>query len=426
METTAKNSKSRYILIVVGCCLLQIITYFTSTAISLYYNSICAELGFESAAIKAYYTIAMVIGLIAGPIVLKSLFPKWGARKMLAVFGTIGGVAYFALGFSTQLWHFYVLGAITGIGLLSCIGTIANILVQMWFLDKNGLILGISTAMTGVAGIVFSTPLATIIGSNWRNGYYLTGIIIVAIIWICIIFLIRDNPQSCGMAPYGLAKYMEKQKAAAGSTIKVSGVTLKNAVKTSAFWILIVAMFIYGFLLAFTQSSVMFFMEQGFSITQAAGFLGWLSGSLIVWKLFLGWLADKIGAKWAYIVSLVITFIGFALQIFVGAASAVVPYIFIICYGCGISVISVLNALVIKDQYGMLDYSGLLPVFGLVAGGSNAVCVMLWDVLYGITNSYTGCAWIAASSAIILIVGLLLSYGITKGEKFQALVEVKE
>lgn len=425
-ETATKKGTARYIMIVVFACLANFIIYFTSTAISLFYNAIVADLGIELSGIKLYYTISMFVGVLLGPVVMKKLFPKWGGRKMLVIFGTVGGAAYFALGFCNALWQFYVLGIIVGIGLSSCIGVIATIALNMWFLDKTGLLIGVATSMSGVAGVILSTPLSKIIAANWRNGYFLIGGITLAIVWVSYLFLYRDTPKSCNLPPYGLEKYMEKQQTAAGQKVAVKGLSMANALKTSTLWILIVGFFLYGFLLAFTQSSVGFFMEQGYSITQAAGFLAWLSGSLIVWKLVLGWLADKIGGKWAYITAAGIAFVGFLLQQLIGASVAVVPYIFIICYGCGISSISVLNPVLVREIFGMYEYSAILPIVGMIAGLSNAVCVTLWDVLYGITNSYVGCAWIAASSAIVLIVFLPLAYRSAKGEKFQSLIQEKE
>ncbi|MBQ3011414.1 MAG: hypothetical protein IJD81_09520, partial [Oscillospiraceae bacterium] len=165
-EATVKKSNSRYVMIVIFACLINCIIYFTSTAISLYYNSIVADLGVELSSLKLFYTISMFTGVLLGPFVMKGIFPKWGGRKMLVVFGTIGGIAYVCLGFSKVIWHFYVFGALVGIGLSSCIGTIATIALNMWFLDKIGLLLGVATSMSGVAGVLFSTPLSKIIEAN--------------------------------------------------------------------------------------------------------------------------------------------------------------------------------------------------------------------------------------------------------------------
>ncbi len=425
-ENTAKRGMGRHIMIVISTCLLYVIIYFTSTAISLYYNYIVADLGFALPALKAYYTVAMFAGILPAPFILKTLYPKWGGRKMIAVFGTVGGLAYLALGFSTQLWHFYVLGALTGIGLSSCVTTIANIAINMWFLDKQGMLIGLASSMTGIVGMFFSSPLAKIIEGSWRNGYRISGIIILAIIWVCVLFLFRDSPKSCGLQPYGLEKYMERQKAGAGQKATITGLSLKSALKTPAMWYFVIGLMLFGFLLAFTQSSVGFFMEQGFSLAQAAGFLAWLSGSMIVWKLLLGWLADKIGGKWSFVVACAVAFLGFALQIFLGASVAAVPYIFIICYGCGISSISVLNPVATREVFGMFEYSSVLPIVGMAAGISNSICVILWEVIYGFTNSYKTCAWIAALSAVVLAVFVLMAYGNSKSTKFQALVEEKE
>lgn len=425
-ETAQTNNKTRYALIIIGTCLLNIITYFTSTAVSLFYNPVCGDLGFNAAALKVYYTISMFAGLLTCPFIMKSLFPKMGARKMILSLGTVGGIAYLAMGFCNQLWQWYVLAVIVGLCLSSVIGTLANILINMWFLDKTGTVLGVATAMTGVAGIVFSSPLGAIVSNNWRSGYFFVGGIILAIIWISGLLCIRNSPQECGIAPYGLEKYMEKQQAAAGQKVVLKGMTMSNAMKTASFWLFFIGNVVFGFLPAFTQSSVGFFMEQGFELTEAAGFLAWMSGALIVWKLALGWLADKVGGKNAFLIALVISFVGFALQLLVGASSSVVPYVFIICYACAISTISVLNTVCIRDMFGTLDLQGILPVVGISAGVSNAVCVMLWEVLYNVTGSYTLCAMLAAASIVIFAVFIIFAYKGTKAEKFQALIEEKE
>lgn len=417
-QTPTKSKNYWYVFIAISAMLLQITTYLNTTALAYYYNGICAELGFDRSALAVYYSLLGMVGVFSGFVVMKFIYPKIGARKLVTIFGTIAGVAYLCFSFCTKLWQFYALAVIIGFCGMPLVGC-ANVTISRWFLDKNGLVLGISSAMTGIAGVVLATPLAKMIETSWHSGYVFSGILYIVICLLVGIVFIRTEPADVGMKPYGLEKYMASQSARAGQKATVRGMKTSDAIKTPSFWLFVIGTLLFGFYLAFVQSSVYFFAELGFDMVTAAGFLAVLSASLIVWKLILGWLADKLGGVMTYVIALAISALSFVIQIISGASNTVVPYIFIFLYGCGVSSISVLNVKVGMDIFGPVDQKGIQPLLGIPAGLSNSICVVLWGMLYTATGSYIPATWVSAASAVVFIVCLLLAWRLSKTESFQ-------
>ena len=77
------------------------------------------------------------------------------------------------------------------------------ILMNMWFVEKKGLAMGIAMAFSGVAGMVGSTIVGvTIPMLGWRISYVILAAI-GSLLYVPAILFIVKTPQEKNMQPYG-------------------------------------------------------------------------------------------------------------------------------------------------------------------------------------------------------------------------------
>ena len=128
------------------------------------------------------------------------------------------------MGFSHQLWQFYVLGAIRGIGLNFFSMLVLTMIINYWFVEKHGLATSLVMSFGGIAGAIGSPMLTSFITNyGWQMAYRLYGIIAFALCIPILVFPFKLNPREEGLLPYG---YKEKTESNTTTIKKESSLNL--------------------------------------------------------------------------------------------------------------------------------------------------------------------------------------------------------
>src|SRR5205823_10624013 len=128
-----------------------------------------------------------------------------------------------------NFWQFAVVyGVLFPIGLAGTGPVIASGVVARWFNKRRGTALSVlaSASMTGMSLLV---PLVTwlIITTGWRMTYGLIAAGVVLVILPLCLFVIRDSPESMGLAADGAPPVLSEV---------TRRVTATEAMQTLAFW----------------------------------------------------------------------------------------------------------------------------------------------------------------------------------------------
>ena len=114
----SKERKFEYKWVIMAVCILMIFTAlgFCSSNKDLFLKPITQALGLD----RAGFSLADTCRYIATAVVnlfFSALVVKWGAKKMSA-FGFAALIGYcLVYSFATEYWHFYIGGALLGVGL---------------------------------------------------------------------------------------------------------------------------------------------------------------------------------------------------------------------------------------------------------------------------------------------------------------------
>jgi MFS family permease len=162
---------------------------------------------------------------------------------------------------------------------------------------------GLVSSGAGFGMLIVPPSAARLIEQNdWRYSFVVLGLIILVVVLVASQFLRRD-PSKMGTVAYG-----EKPQTHAGPSTPVAGYTFKEAIKTSQFWIIFVMIFWYGvYSMSYNVHIVPDAINSGMTSTAAAGILSASGGLLILGRVILGNLADKIGNKPIFILGFILS-----------------------------------------------------------------------------------------------------------------------
>lgn len=194
----------RHIAIVVCCCLTTFIPAgMLMNTPGIFYPVIAEDLGVQTAQISAWMAICLLSAALFQPIV-GNVVSRVSVR-LLMLAGALCMVAVFLV-FSraTAPWMFWVAATVTGIPFATCVSVGPATLVNRWFARHVGLLLGVFAGSMSAGGVVFLLVGQAIIeASGWRAAYLAFAAIILVACVPAILLGVRDDPEACGLRPYG-------------------------------------------------------------------------------------------------------------------------------------------------------------------------------------------------------------------------------
>lgn len=174
----------------------------------LCYRPVANYLGLQVSDVSFYMSIVYFFEVIFSPIV-GALLEKFDARIICTIAAVFVSGGILAMSFYTEIWMWYISGALMGIGEITLLWLMVAGLLNRWFKAKLGLCLGLSYAMTGLGGAFFNLIGQFILGPNlltedtWRDLYLFFGIAAAVLSIPFTLFGIRSYPEEVGLKAYG-------------------------------------------------------------------------------------------------------------------------------------------------------------------------------------------------------------------------------
>jgi MFS family permease len=298
-------------------------------------------------------------------------------------------------GVARPLDLYLAFGVLTALGVAAAGWVPAVILVQRWYPQRLGTVLGFTSAGIGV-GIFVVVPVAQLLidAVGWRDAFRALAVLVLLWIVPSAFWLLRDPPPS-PPAPGG-------PRGGGGD------VSLPQALATARFWLITLAQgaasFVNQMLLA---HQVAYLVDHGVTTLVAASVVGVVGLGSIVGKAGGGWASDTFGREATYTAgsALVVASIGtlgwLALAPGVGPA-----YVYGALIGVGYAVTAPLMPAVVSDLYRGRNFGA---IFGAVQvanalGGSAGPWVA--GRIFDARGSYTLAFALALGAAVVSAVSL--------------------
>jgi len=410
-----KQSKVHYAWwILLSCCAIAFvgIGLVWNTA-GLFYTPVCKDLGFTRAQISLMSTIQSLACVVAFPYSGK-IFRKKDVRLTLSVSFAVICVAEICASLFHNLISFYIMGAITGLAQPIAVALSSSTLLNNWFSKKVGTAIGISTATSGIGGMIFSPIVTKIITeSGWRAAYRFIGIVGLIIILPFTLFVVRSKPADKGLLAYGQDTDAKTDK----KDISQSGLTLKEARKTKEYVLIIIALMAVSMVAGVTQHVSSHVVNVGFTLEDGGLVVSALMFGAAVGKLTLGGLFDKVKPTIAMLIFAVFGFLGWSgLSLHVSKTELIASGFLI---GLAQAILFVAFPYYLRKIFGLKEYVSIYASISIFGSLSVAAMTYITGWVFDLTKSYTLILLINACLFILayLCLTTALHLSVKRGEK---------
>lgn len=232
-----------YIPIIVSCIVVGLVAGGFGGSMGLFLPLMAEDNGVPVSTISVYMTIGGILMALFGPF-LGRLFVKFDIRIVSSVLILLQTACFASLALNQSTMQIIITGAIQYPSGLLLVSLYLPTIINRWFKDNAGSVLGAAAAMTGIGGAMWlMIGQAIIDASDYRTAFMVFAVAAL----ICLPFtaiVCKSYPSLRGMLPYvNSKKAPEDADAAKVAAEKNWSVNPKVALKSPAFWVLVLAVF---------------------------------------------------------------------------------------------------------------------------------------------------------------------------------------
>ena len=359
------------------------------------------------------FTVFILMQGLPGPLI-GQLVARKGAKTSFLLSGVIILVAGVLLGLLcgvSTVAYIILFGFVLSVGSTMGGQIATQTTISNWFTQKRGLAMSITMGLSGL--ICFAFPLVTnavVAGGNWKMGFYLISIVAVLAVVIAAL-VIKNKPADLGQVPDGSAQTGTGQAASTHASpiyITTEHLTEKQALKTPAFWlILITSLSVFAALNLAISSGVLHFTGLGIDSTMVAGALAVQGVAAVAVSLLIAPLADRVEPVRIAGVCALLTGIGAFLAFSTTTASVPVAYAYYILLGIGFGGISIVMPTAFANYFGFTHFPKIMGVVLLLLSVFSALVPTIAGAIYDGSGSYSP-MFLAIS--ILCLAGMLTAF----------------
>ncbi|WP_276852928.1 MFS transporter [Enterocloster lavalensis] len=356
---------------------LMIFSYgLVNNTIGFFVTPVSESLGCSRAAFNLYYSVSCIVSLLAAPVCGRFL-QQQNARKVIAAGWAVGTVTFAAFSLCTRIELFYAAALFLGLVQQGTTSVAAMVLIQRACADNSGSATGLVMSGTGICSVSMSLVLPVLIERRgWQPAYFLE-----AVLWFLAMgaafFLVKGTVEQ--------PDFRGKQTGGAEKGAEIQGISLKDALCRSGFYVLFLCFAVQGMCTIVIQHIPSFLTELGKSAAEAGTVMALFSVILIVGKIVLGILFDHFGA----VKSLILNFLSLALGMWllIGGHNGFL-YSGVVLMGFGMASITVLFPLVTEYVFGKREYPSLWGMMSMAISCGTACGSPLLGMVYDLSGSY--------------------------------------
>ncbi len=308
---------------------------------------------------------AAVISPLVGPVL-----DRYGSGMVVGISSGIAGLCAVAMGAVSQIWMFYLV-YVPGRTMFSSpleLGT--SVAVSNWFVRRRPFALALNHVSQGSGLSIMPLVAQAVIGAwGWDVAWYALGIWTVAVGVIPAMLLMARRPEDLGLEPDGGVGSARSASGGSGrrpqSAQEEINFTLRQAMRTRAFWLMMVFAFA-GFIVQAGVSlhQVPHFVDQGVPPSVAVWTASTFAISQVPASVFFSAMAQKTQARFVMTASGLVVAAGaittaFASEIAVGVLGA-------FFLGFGVGGLHIMARLAGADYFGRL-HLGAIRAWSLAA-----------------------------------------------------------
>ena len=321
--------KQHYEKIIVGCCFAFIFANMgiSSTAFAVHQPFIVAMEGIGDTGGSLILSTRTLVSLLV-MFVVDRYYELLDVRRGVFIACLLTFAGFFVYSIATTLPVFIagavILGVAYGVGGMVA----ATLLTNRWFAEGVGTALGIASMGSGCAAIVMPLVVVRVVEAASLSTAFFVEACIALVVGVIVVILLRNHPSDMGLQPYVGKSGKSKRRAR----------TEMNPAPRSERYLLLIAMVLVGIFCCggITYLTVLL-TSNGFDAVFAASVMSVVGISLMVAKLIVGRMFDKLGSAIASAFMFALGAVGFVMLCMVGTGLAPLMVVGAACVAIGLS-----------------------------------------------------------------------------------------
>ncbi len=290
-----RELRTQKIIIVGTSFLVQAVYVGVLFTFGIFFLEFEQTFGWSRATISGAFSVFLIVTGSIG-VVMGKLNDHFGPQKIMIAGAIIHGAGYALMSLIHAPWQLYFF-----YGVLAAIGFSTHDIVTLstiarWFTNKRSLMSGIVKAGAGAGQFVVPVLLTMLLTIwDWRTACLVFGAISTLVLTAIAQFLTRHPPTA------------DEQPKLGASPKSEVGYSLRQAIRTSNFWILCIGQFLVFFCLMVVMIHVApHARDLGFDAIRAAQVLSTIGAASIFGRIIMGGAADRLGGKRSLTIAYVI------------------------------------------------------------------------------------------------------------------------
>ena len=327
------------------------------------FNPIVNEFGWSHGATAFAFAVRSEVNGVAAPFV-GALVDRIGSRLMMILGLVVAACCLFLLSFMQNIMHFYVLMLVMAAGTSTSGGQVTMVSTVSWFERKRARALALATA-GGTLGGVLVVAIAFIVESlGWRG-----ALRIMALFLLVGGVLAGSNVRT---RPRGHHQPLDGIPRPPGSARDYDedddrwGTTLREALRTRAFWLLAFAQFTMFFSITAIVVLHVPFMEDDVGISKTAAGVGsaLFALSSLVGRIISGEAADRLDKR--VVLALVVLVAGLSMPLFSLVQNLWQAGLVLTVIAAGVGGANPIRTALLADYYGTRSFGAINGVSMLI------------------------------------------------------------
>lgn len=379
-------------LIVLSCIVMTCLPCaLVLSCAGIFFTPVSEFFGVPKASFTLYFSVLNLAMMATLPVAGKLLAAR-DARVVLSVATALCGLGMFGMASCQEVWQFYLVGIVLGVGVAPLIYLAVPTLINAWCVKRVGFFVGLCMAFTGIGGVLFNPIGTAIIQSSpegWRQAYLVFGAIILVGTLPFTLFVVRGKPADKGLLPYGAGE-KDAADADGAATVGTQGVSAADAMRTPAFWAIVafcglitlnqtVYQFLSSYALSFSNSLPQIAAASGVVASAAMG-------GQAIGKVFLGSVSDH-SVRLGAVCGIAGGVVGVLLMWGMPSVLALL-LVGAFCFGVVYAMTTVETPLLVRSVFGSADYANIYSRVSMVGSLMSAVAAVFWSLVIDSAGGY--------------------------------------
>lgn len=258
------------------------------------------EFGWSRATISLAVSVNLLLYGLMGPFAA-AFFDRIGVRRTMAVALFLLALGVSSTTLMTKPWHMVLIwGVVVGCGAGMTAYSLSATVVNRWFKESQGTVLGVLTASAATGQLLFLPLLARLSHHHgWRTAAYATAAAAL-VVFPLVLLIMRNYPHEVGVSRYGASDQEPLPQSSGENPFRVAFSGLQRGLHSTDFWLLAGSFFVCG---ASTNGLIGTHLipacvDHGIPEVTAASLLAFMGILDLFGTTLSGWLSDRYNSRY--------------------------------------------------------------------------------------------------------------------------------